>query len=448
MATSHSAVSRMAPLFKATMSAAGSPPTSPSTSSATRGNGGGGGGRVVVRDQSLIMDERSEMGRVHAVTATYGENRVYRMQICTLRTPICGDKLSARHGQKGVIGGIVAREDLPFGVVRTPVRDLDGNVVGMRESSVNISLLLNPNAIPSRMTIGMLFEMVYGVCAAVGGYIADGTCFQREVTPKTLQDELRRLGLNPSGRMQLRSGETGELLGNASVFVGVAYYQRLKQLAAEKARALHRGKTSALTRQPMEGKKGGLRIGEMERDGLIAHGAAAVVEDSFLHRSDDFVTTACTKCGLLACPPRRADDKLASFREIQDQIGFCFGCDTDEHVTRVRIPFALKLFMQELMSLGIAPRMRIRKSALVDFAHAAAPSVTAEREDGIPTVLDYQVALEEEEEVRAKKENEQGGTTAARPRARRVQAQPGGASERGPDLGAGMGLRLDPLYGE
>lgn len=407
--------------------------------------------RVQKRDQSCYLRDTDPSGNVRNVTLTYGRKNKRRVQIGYVDVLDRGDKLSARHGQKGVVGEKIPRENMPFGVLRVPVRDEDGKVVRFRDTPLNVDIIINPHALPSRMTVGMLIEMVFGTAAALGGYIVDGTSFNRTITPDQIQEELRKLGLSHSGRMQLYSGTTGEPLGNGGVFVGVAYYQRLKQLAADKARALDRGRRSALTRQPMEGKRGGLRLGEMERDALIAHGAAQVVVDSFLHRSDDYITTACTKCGLFAVPPRKTDERLAHITGLRDQIGFCTACKTSEHVSRVRLPYALKLFMQELMAMGIAPRMKIRASSLHDFASAASAGVAAD-ETSIPKLEASDVALAEDEAEEVTERPTQ------RKRVRKIVEEPvrprgggggvpGGVTTRGPDVAEGLDIQYDPEYG-
>jgi DNA-directed RNA polymerase II subunit RPB2 len=345
----------------------------------------------VKRCQStLVGDSEPPTTVVSVVEAEARDRRRLKVQVSRPVVPIIGDKFSARHGQKGVMGDKLAREDMPWGVLPVQVRGPDGSVVGMRFTEVRPNILMNPNAIPSRMTVGQLLEMVAGTAAAAGGYVADGTGFGADGTDGAplradqLRDELRRLGLNPSGTMRLRSGITGEELTNVEVFMGVCYWQRLRQQAEKKIRAVNHGRTSALTRQPMEGKAGGLRAGEMERDAFIAHGAPEVVTNTYLTRSDDYVAYACTQCGMLACPPRAPDPRLRHLGGGQQADGYCTACRTSEHVARFRTPYALKLMIQELASLGVVIRPDIHASDEVDFANAPAPGVPAARES-LPT---------------------------------------------------------------
>jgi DNA-directed RNA polymerase II subunit RPB2 len=361
--------------------------TTATATAATNGPGSAAaaaaGGAGIKRDQSVITDESAPSGIVtNVVFADSKERKRIKLQVARPAIPIIGDKFSARHGQKGVMGDKIAREDMPWGMMPMQVRDAKtGKVTGVKMTEIRPNILMNPNAIPSRMTVGQLLEMVAGTAAAAGGYIADGTSFSgmsqgSGLKVDELRDELSRLGLKPSGTVKLNSGITGEELYNAEVFMGVCLYQRLKQLAEAKARAVDRGLTSALTRQPMEGKNGGLRAGEMERDAFIAHGAPRIIVNTYLERSDDYVAYACTKCGMLACPPRKTDDRLRHLTS-ESHFGMCTFCQSSEHIARFRTPYGLKLMTQELMTLGIVPRFDVHASNEIDFANAPAPGVPA-----------------------------------------------------------------------
>jgi DNA-directed RNA polymerase II subunit RPB2 len=411
----------------------------------------------IKRDQSVITDESAPPGIVTSVLFADSKDRKrIKLQVARPAVPIIGDKFSARHGQKGVMGDKIAREDMPWGLLPMQVRNGKGQVVGTKMTEVRPNILMNPNAIPSRMTVGQLLEMVAGTAAAAGGYIADGTSFMHSgsgsgLRVDELQDELRRLGLNSSGTVKLNSGLTGEPLYNAEVFMGVCLYQRLKQLAEAKARAVDRGVTSALTRQPMEGKNGGLRCGEMERDAFIAHGAPKIVVNTYLERSDDYVAYACTRCGMLACPPRRPDERLRHLGGSTDEAGFCTYCQSAEHVARFRTPYALKLMTQELMTLGIVPRFDIQTSETIDFANAPAVGVPA-REQDLPTLARNPTQTFATQtfatQTFAAQPSSSAQTFAAQPlgpsalgsfpaaggRAARVESLPGGVNTKGPDI--------------
>lgn len=442
------------------------------------GSEGGGpavpASKLVKRDQSVSIRDADPAGIVGAVLKTEGSRGrdLLKVNVQRLAVPFEGDKFSSRHGQKGTIGRALSQTDMPWGILQVPIHDEAGNVVGTKPTQVRPNIIVNAHSQPSRMTAGMLTEMLAGMCGVAGGYIFDGTSFDRTVTPKSLEEELARLGLPRMGEMQLFSGETGEPLGNSQVYVGVCFYQRLKQRVLEKARALDHGKRSALTRQPTEGKHGGLRLGEMERDGLIAHGATSVVLDSFLVRSDDTIVYACTKCRLLASPPRVPDERLRHIESLREHVGFCTTCKTSAHIVRYRAPYALKLFQQELMALGIAPRVCVRTSDSIDFANAPAPGVPVP-DDKLPMLRDHDLEVQWQQD---EDDEEDGGndtvvgldgavTTRAGagaapapssmppppPRAPRtsvrVDSLPGGAHVRGPDLAKGLGLHRVADFG-
>jgi DNA-directed RNA polymerase II subunit RPB2 len=406
------------------------------------------------RDQSTLVGESEPPGTVVSVVeAESRDRRRIKVQVARPAVPIVGDKFSARHGQKGVIGDKLPREDMPWGILPMQIRDAEGKVTGMRLTEVRPNILMNPNAIPSRMTIGQLIGIAAGTAAAAGGYVADGTAFVGgPSTVDELRDELRRLGLNPQGTMKLFSGVTGEPLTNVEVFMGVDYWQRLKQEAAKKMRAVDQGDRSAITRQPMEGKRGGLRAGEMERDAFIAHGAREIVTNTFLERSDDYVAYACTKCGMLACPPRQPDPRMQHLPSLRDTSGYCTYCRSSENVARFRTPYALKLMMQELTALGIVPRVEIETSDSIMFANAPAAGVPAAQES-LPTLTQRpmrapQTETEQFEQFfpahlrprppprtfNAEAAGAAAGASGAAARARAVDSLPGGAHIKGPDI--------------
>ena len=200
--------------------------------------------------------------------------------------PEVGDKFSSRHGQKGVVGAILPMAEMPF-----------CESTGMRPT-----LLMNSHAFPSRMTIGHLEEVFMGKCAALSSSFADGTA-HHPVDQGTLERTLESFGFAKSGKERMISGITGEVI-DADIFVGVQSYQRLKQVVHDKEQARARGPRNLKTRQPVEGRsyEGGMRLGEMERDVIISHGASSTLQERLLFQSDNYIATVCKECGVLADP--------------------------------------------------------------------------------------------------------------------------------------------------
>jgi DNA-directed RNA polymerase II subunit RPB2 len=286
---------------------------------------------LVGRDRSLLL-KNNEQGMVDRVllSPTMEGMRSVRIRTRTVRTPKVGDKFSSRHGQKGTIGRIVDAEDMPF------------NEYGMVPD-----IIVNPNAIPSRMTIGQLTECILGKVCVHKGMYGDGTAF-RNTSVEHMFDLLHELGHERHGNERLINGMTGEML-HATVFMGPTYYQKLRHMVADKIHSRARGPVQILTRQPMEGRArgGGLRFGEMERDAIIAHGTSHVLRDRLFEQSDKFECMVCRKCGIFA-------------RTVGDEGGFCKACQSRD-VAKVGIPYAFKLMCQELMAMNVAPRLMVKR---------------------------------------------------------------------------------------
>ena len=251
-----------------------------------------------------------------------------KVRVRTLRQPIIGDKFSSRHGQKGTIGNIIPEIDMPF-----------------TKDGLKPDIIINPHAIPSRMTIAQLKETLLGKVLIQLGLFGDGTCFGN-LDISTIRKELQKCGYESNGNEVLYSGLTGEQL-ESSVFIGPAFYQRLKHMVSDKQHSRSIGPMVNLTRQPAEGRSrdGGLRFGEMERDCMASHGAARFVKERLYDSSDSFSVHVCNKCGL-----------IASFNN-QKNIHLCKTCHNRTDFKYVEIPYACKLMMQELISMNIAPRI-------------------------------------------------------------------------------------------
>ena len=240
------------------------------------------GHRVTVKRDKSVLVARHDHGVVDAVLRTHKPDgsRIVKVKTRDTRSPLVGDKFSSRMGQKGVVGTLLAQEDMPY--------TADG---------VTPDLIVNPHAIPSRMTIGMLLETLLGRVCAVHGEQGDATPFCG-TTVEDVAEALRREGFDGFGNEVMYDGCTGERY-ETTVFLGPTYYQRLKHMSADKIHARSRGPKQVLTHQPIEGRArdGGLRFGEMERDCVIAHGNSHLLRERLMINSDAF------RCG---CAPRAA----------------------------------------------------------------------------------------------------------------------------------------------
>lgn len=251
-----------------------------------------------------------------------------KVRVRTLRKPVIGDKFSSRHGQKGTIGNIIPECDMPF-----------------LDNGVRPDIIINPHAIPSRMTIAQLKETLLGKALLELGLFGDGTSFGNlKITD--ICSELRKLGYESNGNELMYNGLTGEQM-ETSIFVGPVFYQRLKHMVSDKQHSRSNGPMVNLTRQPAEGRSrdGGLRYGEMERDCMCSHGASRFNKERLYDASDAYNVNICKKCGLIAS----YNDKL--------HIHYCRVCNNRVSFDNVKIPYACKLMFQELITMNVAPRI-------------------------------------------------------------------------------------------
>ncbi len=278
---------------------------------------------IRTKKESSVTMRQEEEGVVDSVFITVDDegNKIVQVKTRDQRVPEIGDKFATPHGQKGVIGFLMPEQDIPFTV-----------------KGIKPDILFNPHGIPSRMTAGYLLDAIAGKVAALTGQIIDGTAFSH-VKKEDLEEMLEEIGFRYDGKETMYHGITGKKM-DIKIFVGNIYYLKLKYMVKNKIHGRASGKIALLTRQPVEGRArgGALRLGEMEQQALIAHGASLLLKERY--SSDNVVIHVCDKCGAIAI-----EDHLKHKK-------YCPICKSEE-VSPVEVSYAFKLLIEELQGLHI-----------------------------------------------------------------------------------------------
>jgi len=283
------------------------------------------------RESSLAL-KHGEKGVVDFVSVTENEegNKLIQVRLREQRIPEIGDKFTSRHGQKGVISVLVPEADVPF-----------------TSGGLRPDIMFSPHGIPSRMTVSHMLELLAGKVGSLSGRYIDATMFEAE-SEDSLRKELLSMGFRDDGSESLYNGVTGEQF-DVKIFIGNMYYLKLRHMVANKIHSRARGPIQLLTRQPTEGraKEGGLRLGEMEKDTFIAHGASLTLKERF--DADRVIIPVCERSGLVGYYDARRNNRAIS--PIHDE---------DSEMTDIEVSYAFKLLLDEFKALGVLPKLILK----------------------------------------------------------------------------------------
>lgn len=285
---------------------------------------------ILYKDNSQLIKPNEEGFVDKVLVSRNGDGyRFSKVRIRSNRCPEIGDKHSSRHGQKGTIGLTLRQNDMP-----------------VTESGITPDLIVNPHAIPSRMTIGQLKETILGKICSVKGKFCHATPFTNLKLEELEEIMEKECGFQRHGCEIMYNGMTGQQL-RLSIFIGPTFYQRLKHMVNDKIHSRSTGPMVTLTRQPAEGRSrdGGLRLGEMEKDCMLAYGASSFLKETLLDKSDNYKIYICKKCAMIAV-----------FNVVKKIFG-CKKCKNYCDFAELRLPYACKLFIQELQCMSITPRL-------------------------------------------------------------------------------------------
>ena len=278
---------------------------------------------IRTKKESSVSMKQEERGTVESIFITDDNdgNKIVQVKTRDLRIPELGDKFATSHGQKGVIGLLADEEDIPF-----------------TSKGIRPDIIFNPHGLPSRMTVGYLLELLAGKVGCLKGEVIDGTSFSG-ASKEELEEQLKEFGFRYDGKETMYNGVTGKKM-TAKIFIGNLYYLKLRHMVANKLHGRASGKVALLTRQPIEGRArgGALRLGEMEQQALVAHGASLLLKERY--DSDKVVLPICIHCGSVAIEDNIKNKKICSVCASED-------------VDLVEVSYAFKLLVEELQGFHI-----------------------------------------------------------------------------------------------
>jgi len=285
---------------------------------------------IQTKKEASSAIRQEETGIVDAVFITQDKegNKIVKVRTRELRIPEIGDKFSVPHGQKGIVGMLAPEADIPFTV-----------------SGIRPDIMFNPHGVPSRMTVGYLMDILGGKVAALSGKIIDASAFSGE-TVDSLEDGLKKLGFRANGKEIMYNGITGQKMP-VKIFIGNMFYLKLKYMVADRMHARASGKIALLTRQPIEGRSrgGALRLGEMEQEALVGHGASLLLKERY--DSDKVLIHLCSKCGSIVIDDQIHNKKVCSL------------CHSNQ-VEPVEVSYAFKLLIEELQGLHLLTKFDMK----------------------------------------------------------------------------------------
>jgi len=285
---------------------------------------------IQTKKENSSAVRQEEHGTVDGIFITQDAegNKIIQVRMRDLRTPELGDKFSTPHGQKGTIGFIAKEDDIPFSA-----------------RGIKPDLIFNPHGIPSRMTVGYLLELLAGKVGSLSGKIMDASAFSGTKLDN-LENQLKSLGFRYDGKEILYNGISGKKM-NMKIYIGNMYYLKLKYMVADKMHARASGKIALLTRQPIEGRArgGALRLGEMEQEALVAHGASLLLKERY--NSDKVIIHICSQCGAIV-----VDDKIHN-KQV------CSLCNSTL-IEPIEMSYAFKLLLEELQGMHVLTKFELK----------------------------------------------------------------------------------------